>query len=137
MPRVALSFLRSWHHKIFGSGTLYFGRAGSHNNINMLQRSPIFARLVEGTALVFNNEINDHPYNKCYYLADGIYPDWSTFVKTIREPTEEKNRRFAKRHDACTKDVERAFGVLQYRRAIVRHPARTWSTEVMLEVMTS
>jgi hypothetical protein len=132
-----MSFLRSWHHKIFGSGTLFFGRTGSHNDINMLQRSPVFARLVEGNAPVFNYEINDHLYNKCYYLADGIYPDWSTFVKTICEPTEEKNRRFAKRHEACGTDVERAFSVLQSRWAIVRHPARTWSTEVMSEVMTS
>jgi hypothetical protein len=58
-------------------------------------------------------------------------------VKTIREPADEKNRRFAKRQEACRKDVERAFGVLQSRWAIVRHPTRTRSTEVMWEVMTA
>jgi hypothetical protein len=61
----------------------------------------------------------------------------SIFVKTIREPAEEKNRRFAKRQEVCRKDVDRAFGVLQSRWAIVRHPARTWSTEMMWEVMTA
>jgi hypothetical protein len=111
--------------------------SGSHNDINVRQRSPVFARLAEGDAPVFNYEINGHPYNKYYYLADGIYPDWSTFVKIFREPAEEKNRRFVKRHKVCRKNVERVFGVLQSRWAIVRHPARTWSTEVMWEVMTA
>jgi hypothetical protein len=106
----------------------FFGMAGSHNDINVLQRSPVFARLADGNAPVYNYEINGHPYNKCYYLADDIYPDWSTFMKIIGEPVEEKNRRFAKRLESCRKDVERAFGVLQSGWAIVRHPMRTWST---------
>jgi hypothetical protein len=111
--------------------------ASSHNDINVLQCSLVFARLAEGDAPLFNYEINGHPYSKCYYLVNGIYPEWSTFVKTIHEPTEEKNRRFVKRQKACRKDVECAFGVLQSRWAIVRHPARTWSPEVMWEVMTA
>jgi hypothetical protein len=86
--------------------------AGSHNDINVLQRSLVFARLAEGDALVFNYETNGHPYNKCYYLVDGIYPDWSIFVKTIREPADVKNIRFAKRQEGCRKDVECSFGVL-------------------------
>lgn len=59
-----------------------------------------------------------------YYLADGIYPEWSTLVKTIPAPRGNKNKYFAQQQERVRKDVERAFGVLQARFAIVRGPAR-------------
>ncbi|KAK1601704.1 hypothetical protein QYE76_018398 [Lolium multiflorum] len=81
-------------------------------------------------------EINGNAYDKPYYLADGIYPDWATLVNTVRNPNSEKTRRFTKMQEACRKDVERGFGVLQARWAIVRHPVRTWSLKTMHEVIT-
>jgi hypothetical protein len=57
-------------------------------------------------------------------------------VAMIRDPQPEKTKRFAKHQDTCRIDVERAFGVLQIRWAIVRHPTRTWNLRIMWEVMT-
>ena len=57
-----------------------------------------------------------------YYLADGIYPKWSSIVQTIHEPVGSKKKYFATQQEACRKDVERAFGVLQSRFAIVKGP---------------
>lgn len=113
LQAVASQYLWIWHS--------FFGMAGSHNDINVLQRSPVFSKLAEGQAPVVNYEINGHQYNKGYYLADGIYPEWSTFVKTIRRPQGKKRCRFAKEQESDRKDVERA----QARWTIVRHPART------------
>ena len=66
-----------------------------------------------------------------YYLADGIYLKWSTFVKTIPSPQGHKNKLFAKAQEAYRKNVERAFGVLQARFAIVRGPARFFYSETL------
>lgn len=49
-------------------------------------------------------EITSNAYDKPYYLADSIYSNWATLVKTIREPATEK-KRFAKQQEACRKDV--------------------------------
>ena len=103
----------------------FFGMAGSHNDIN------VFVRLVEGNATPVNYVINGNEYNKGYYLANGIYPRWATFVKTISNPLGNIQFWFASQQESCRKDVERAFGVLQQRFAIFRYPALTWLNEQM------
>ena len=84
--------------------TLYM--PGSRNDKNVLQRSSIFARLTEGGSPQDNYNINGHDYSMGYYLADDIYPSWTTFVKTIPQPQGNKNKYFAKAQEACRKDVE-------------------------------
>jgi hypothetical protein len=96
-----------------------FWNAGSHNDINVLHRSSLFANLAEGTTPEVNYTINGHDYTMSYYLADGIYPSWATLVKSISLPMGNKKKYFAKAQEAARKNVKRAFGVLQSRFAIV------------------
>ncbi|XP_038717194.1 uncharacterized protein LOC120010469 [Tripterygium wilfordii] len=90
-----------------------------------------------GRAPEANYTINGHQYNMGYYLADGIYPRWSTFVKTIPCPQCPKRKHFAKMQEATRKDVERAFGVLQARFAITRGSARFWDVDTLDDIMTA
>ena len=41
-------------------------------------------------------------------LADGIYPDWPIFMRTIPMPVGEKQKVFAKAQESIRKYVERA-----------------------------
>jgi hypothetical protein len=46
-------------------------------------------------------------------------------------PQGEKRKLFAQHQESSRKDVERAFGVLQSRFAIIRGPARAWHMETL------
>nr|XP_017217028.1 PREDICTED: putative nuclease HARBI1 [Daucus carota subsp. sativus] len=127
LEAVASSDLWIWH--------AFFGVAGSNNDINVLDRSPIFDEVLEGRAPEVNYNVNGNDYNMGYYLTDGIYPECATFVKTIPRPQGDKRRLFSKYQEGQRKDVERAFGVLQSRFAIIRGPARFWDKKDLAKIM--
>ncbi|XP_028078968.1 uncharacterized protein LOC114280785 [Camellia sinensis] len=87
----------------------FFGMPGSLNDITVLDKSPLFAELTRGHVPAANYTINNHTYTMRYYLADGIYLRWAMIVKTISQSQGAKRQLFARMHEACQKDVERAF----------------------------
>jgi hypothetical protein len=105
-----------------------FGDPGSLNDINVLDKSSIVASILNGTLNIKTNayEINGNRRDWMYFLADGIYPDWSIFVKTIPEPARTNTHKafFASRQEAVRKDVERAFGILVKKFQILARPIR-------------
>jgi hypothetical protein len=80
-------------------------------------------------------QANNHTYKIDYYLADGIYPRWATFVMLIVAPTGKKQVQFHNAQVAARKDVERAFGILQAQFAIVRGPERFWNQNMLWYIM--
>ena len=127
LEAVASRDLWIWH--------AFFGIAGSNNDLNVLNQSHVFADVLNGVAPAVQYEVNGNAYHMGYYLADGIYPTWATFVKTIPMPQGPERQLFAKIQEGARKDVERAFGVLQSRFAIIRGPSRNWHVDTMSNIM--
>ncbi|KAL1325217.1 hypothetical protein AAHE18_13G146000 [Arachis hypogaea] len=67
----------------------------SNTDINVLDRSLLFDDILNDRALEVNYTINGNNYTMGYYLANGIYPEWATFVKSISKPHGEKRKLFA------------------------------------------
>ncbi|XP_024195882.1 uncharacterized protein LOC112199049 [Rosa chinensis] len=120
---------RIWH--------AFFGTPGAQNDLNVLGASNVFERVIGGTAPLVEFEVNNKRYTNGYYLADGIYPRWSTFVKTLSNPRTDEEKHFCKKQEAYRKDVERCFGILQSRWAILRHGARLFKLEDLRAIMIS
>ena len=86
LEAVASHDLFIWHSFFF------FGVPGTCNDINVLHKSPLFNNIIHDIAPKVKYTINSHEYNMGYYLADGIYPDWATFVKPFPVPQGKKQQ---------------------------------------------
>ncbi|XP_020412834.1 uncharacterized protein LOC109947306 [Prunus persica] len=112
-----------------------FGVAGSQNDLNVLGQSPVFNDVLRGEGPNITYQINNTVYHNGYYLADGIYLRWTTFVKSIPHPRSHKEFFCAAYQEGYRKDVERCFGIFQARWAIIRDAARLFEEEVLRSIM--
>ncbi|XP_071708030.1 uncharacterized protein [Rutidosis leptorrhynchoides] len=113
----------------------FFGTAGSNNDINVLNQSDLFNDLLAGEAPPCTFTVNVCTFDKGYYLVDGIYPEWSTLIKSFRNPIDPKQSKFKRYQESARKDIERAFEILQGRWTIVQHPARPYYIRKIRRIM--
>ncbi|GJR49575.1 zinc finger, CCHC-type containing protein [Tanacetum coccineum] len=113
----------------------YFGVPGANNGLNVLYGSLLFDDLLAEKAPEALFQVNGKTYEKCYYLADGIYPQWSTFVKAFSIARDQKTIKFKRVQESARKDIERAFGVLQGRWGIIQQPARAYHMNTIRRIM--
>jgi hypothetical protein len=88
LEAVASKNLCIWH--------AFFGTAGSQNDINVLNKSPLFIEAIRGEAPTVQYTVNGNQYDMGYYLADKIYLEWATFVKTVNAPQSAEDIIFTK-----------------------------------------
>ncbi|GKA97644.1 ALP1-like protein [Tanacetum coccineum] len=113
----------------------YFGAPGANNDLNVLYGSPLFDDLLAEKAPEAPFQVNGKTYEKGYYLADEIYPQWSTFVKAFSIARDQKTIKFKRVQESARKDIERAFGVLQGRWRIIQQPARAYHMNTIIRIM--
>jgi hypothetical protein len=99
---------------LYRQNSHYIGKSTTSRLTYRLVTKSVPCRL-DSTYRLENLAVNHNNHNMGYYLADGIYPDWGTLVKTISASLSNKHKLFAEHQETCRKDVERAFGVLQAR----------------------
>ncbi|GKA02581.1 RNA-directed DNA polymerase, eukaryota, reverse transcriptase zinc-binding domain protein [Tanacetum coccineum] len=93
--------------------TCIFWVAGADIDLIVLNNSLLFDNLLNDIAPIAPFEVNGVGFENGLYLADGIYPQWATFVKSFTVARDKKNALFIQRQKGARKDVERAFGVLK------------------------
>nr|KAJ0213369.1 hypothetical protein LSAT_V11C400195620 [Lactuca sativa] len=80
----------------------------------------------EGKAPDMSYVLNGNEYKYGYYLADGMYPEYATFVKSYSFPADEKRKIFKLAQESVWKDWH-----------IIKHPARTWNRAKLTTVLTA
>ena len=131
-PTIILEAVASYDRWIWHA---FFGVAGSNNDINVLNQSPLFIDTIRGQTPTVNFTVNGNNYNTGYYLADGIYPSWPVFMKGVPVPQLQKHRFFSVRQASLRKDVECAFGLLKKRFNILAIPGRSYSQRTLGLIM--
>nr|KAJ0188737.1 hypothetical protein LSAT_V11C900483810 [Lactuca sativa] len=104
LEAVVSQYLWFWH--------AFFGMVGSSNDLNVLQASPLFNNILQGKAPDMSYVLNGNEYKYEYYLADGIYLEHATFVKSYSFSTDEKRKLFKLAQESARKDMEQAYGAL-------------------------
>ncbi|XP_073038077.1 uncharacterized protein [Primulina eburnea] len=90
-----------------------------------------------GSPIIILEAVADMIFGYGMRIFPIYHPKWSTIMQTIRDTLGPKKRYFLMKQETCKKDVERAFGVLQSRFAIVASPARPWRKNDLHYIMKS
>ena len=132
-PSIVLEAM-SDHHLFFWHCA--YGYAGTLNDINILNLSPLLESFRDGSFEKLEDEIcpfmiGTSAFQFLYILVDGIYPRWSRFVRGIKEPITQKEKTFTGFQESARKDIERAFGVLQAKFQILARPITLMDPELI------
>ena len=123
-----------------------YGFSGALNDGNILALSPLLDRMTNGSFHQSEQEAGVVPFfiqgemeafNRTFFLVDGIYPRYTRFVKAVREPITDQEKRFTGWQESARKDIERAFGVLEGRFKAMAYPIHYLDQDCIYAMVTS
>ncbi|GJX79741.1 ribonuclease H-like domain-containing protein [Tanacetum coccineum] len=85
--------------------------AGANNDLTVLNNSSLFDDLLDSIGPVAPFECNGVTFEKGYNLADDIYPQWASFVKSFTVTSSEKNVLYKRKQEELRKDIDPTSGV--------------------------
>ncbi|MCU0336748.1 MAG: transposase, partial [Sediminibacterium sp.] len=115
-----------------------FGYAGTLNDINIWEQSPLLTSLLDGTFskfIDFEFELGGKVLNTLWFLVDGIYPEIARFAKTLEEAVGEDRKIYVRWQEGCRKSIERAFGVLQRKFQVLRKDVEEFYLSTMNDIV--
>jgi hypothetical protein len=78
--------------------------------------------------------IDGKQFDRLWVTVNGIYPKLSRFVRTLSQPVDKDQAKYAKWQEKTRKDVERGFGVLQSKFCILTQKVELWSIKDIISV---
>ncbi|CAJ1969827.1 unnamed protein product [Cylindrotheca closterium] len=115
-----------------------YGFTGAMNDINILRRSPLIERLIDGSFVqvekqsgVVPFQIGENEFDKCFFLTDGIYPKYSRFVKGLSAPISHADKSFNSWQEGARKAIEGAFGNLEQKFKFFSSPINLWNVDTI------
>jgi hypothetical protein len=130
-PSIVLEGISDYHMFFWHAS---YGYAGTLNDKTIFDLSPFQECLLDGSfedkelsSGVVPFTIAGEQFNKMYVLVDGIYMNFSRFVKGIKIPLTRSETRFTTWQEAARKDIERAFGNLKIMWKFVSRPIEIWN----------
>lgn len=116
-----------------------FGLPGSMNDLNILELSDHFNKVLSGTfpQITPSYTITNKQFNWYYYLTDGIYPPWRIFIQSLSSTTDRKGKNFSVVQESIRKCVEQVFGVLYQRFKLLFVACEYWNVDKMRSIATT
>jgi Plant transposon protein len=114
-----------------------FGALGAKNDLQIFNQSKLFNKIRTGMWPPSLPEIDvaGYPLTWFYFLVDGIYPRLRFLISSCASPTTGSEKMFARHQESARKAVERVFGVLFKRFALLYRPSRLWFESDMEKIV--